>query len=89
MNNQKMELGKILITIKALNTFTKEEINESLTKYKELNFGAISDTEYKNNKVAVAYKGLIIGRYKLNEGTMLIYTAWDRSITTICLDNEF
>lgn len=87
--NNYFKLGEIVITLKAFNTFSKEEIHDSLERYKALDFGKITENQLKNNKVAVAYKGLILGKYKCSKGMMTIYTSWGRYRTTICLEEEF
>lgn len=89
MNKDNINFGETLITIQAFNKFSKEEINNALNRYKNLDFGDINEYERKSNKIAIKYEGFIIGRYKINNEPLVIYTNWYRSQTTVCTGEEY
>ena len=89
MNKDSINFGEILVTIEALNKFTREEINNALNKYKNLDFGDINEYERKSNKTAVRYEGFIIGRYNINNKPLVICTNWYRSHTTVYTGEEY
>lgn len=95
IDNYAFELGQVLATPLAIETFTAEEIGECLFKHMIGQWGDVCAEDAMRNMLALKSGARLMSVYKLsNERTMWIITeAKDdngfRSATTVLLPDEY
>jgi len=63
----------------------EEEVEESIKRFKNLDFGALDEEELnENTETIAAEEGLILSRYFLSWGCLSIITNLYTQITTLC-----
>lgn len=100
----KFELGELVMTKSINNRIANGDrqfakfVLDSLEKYRNCEWGELTEDDKKANDNSVANGGdMILGAYVydkndtgfLGEGKIYIITEWDRSVTTILYPHEY
>lgn len=91
----KFEIGKLFMTRAvsedmAENSQFAKEIHESMSQYKNCNWGTLCEEDKKLNDDAVKNgDDRILAKYKTCSGNIYIITEADRSMTTILFCEEY
>lgn len=91
--DKKFELGKIVATPGALETFTQEELQSSLVRHSSGDWGDLCATDKRENQRSLKENCRLMSAYKFetesNVRELWIITEWDRSVTTFLLPDEY
>lgn len=83
------ELGQVVMTRGAYNTFNEAQIISCITRHVFGDFGNLCYEDVKTNCEAIIYGNRILSSYNLPEGKLWIITEADRSYTTCLLPEEY
>jgi hypothetical protein len=85
------ELGRIVITSRAFNAISQEDIDTAISRHERCDWGEIDRVKAaRNNANALTDAGQIESLYKDSNGTLFsVMTHSDRSGTTIMLPEEY
>jgi len=88
---QKFYLGQTMITRNALCAVTQEEVIGALNRHLFGDWGSVDAREFRVNEQGVEDYGRLVSAYQSASSGKEFYvvTEWDRSLTTICLAEEF
>ena len=89
-SNRRFPLGQVVITQGALHDLPAEEVQESLLRHAEGDWGDVCKEDWELNDEALENEARLMSRYRTVEGVRFwIITEWDRSVTTIFLPLEY
>ncbi|MFM9959772.1 MAG: hypothetical protein ACKV2Q_00935 [Planctomycetaceae bacterium] len=89
-SSKRVPLGQVVITQGALNDLPAEEVQESLLRHAEGDWGDLCKEEWEQNDEALENEARLMSSYRTKKGIRFwIITEWDRSVTTIFLPLEY
>ena len=89
-SNRRFPLGQVVITQGALNDLPAEEVQESLLRHAEGDWGDVCKEDWALNDEALEHESRLMSSYRTKKGVRFwIITEWDRSVTTIFLPLEY
>ncbi len=81
----KFELGQIVATPGALDTFSREELAQCLKRHSEGDWGDLDAEDKATNEEALKKGHRLLSSYRLPAGKLYIITEANRKITTLLL----
>ena len=89
-SSKRVPLGHVVITQGALNDLPADEVQESLLRHAEGDWGDVCEEDLEQNNEALEHGATLRSRYRTKNGIRFwIITEWDRSVTTILLPLEY
>ncbi len=89
-SSKRVPLGQVVITQGALHDLPAEEVQESLLRHAEGDWGDLCEEDRAQNDEALEHEARLMSRYRTKNGIPFwIITEWDRSVTTILLPEEY
>ena len=89
-SSKRVPLGQVVITQGALNDLPAEEVQESLLRHAEGDWGDVCKEDWELNDEALENEARLMSSYRTKKGIRFwIITEWDRSVTTILLPLEY
>ena len=89
-SNRRFPLGQVVITQGALHDLPAEEVQESLLRHAEGDWGDVCKEDWAQNDEALEHEARLLSSYRTKKGIRFwIITEWDRSVTTILLPLEY
>ena len=89
-SNRRFPLGQVVITQGALHDLPAEEVQESLLRHAEGDWGDVCKEDWELNDEALENQARLMSSYRTKKGIRFwIITEWDRSVTTILLPLEY
>ena len=89
-SNRRFSLGQVVITQGALHDLPAEEVQESLLRHAEGDWGDVCKEDWAQNDEALENEARLMSSYRTKKGIRFwIITEWDRSVTTILLPLEY
>ena len=89
-SNRRFPLGQVVITQGALHDLPAEEVQESLLRHAEGEWGDVCKDDWERNDEALENEARLMSSYRTKKGIRFwIITEWDRSVTTIFLPLEY
>ena len=89
-SNRRFPLGQVVITQGALNDLPAEEVQASLLRHAEGDWGDVCKGDWALNDEALEHESRLMSSYRTKQGIRFwIITEWDRSVTTILLPLEY
>jgi hypothetical protein len=87
----KFELGQIVATPGALDTFSREELAKCLKRHSEGDWGDLDNEDKAANDDSLNpnHPGRLLSSYRLPSGKLYIITEWNRGVTTLLLPEEY
>lgn len=87
---RRLTLGMVVITLTTLERLTYDAIQEGLGRHLRGDWGEVCPEDRRLNDVALVQGNRLLSAYTDSKGTKYwVITAADRSVTTLCLPDEF
>lgn len=83
-------LGECVITANAKNQLHPEDVQRSLDRHAQGDWGDLCQDDWKQNELGVADSGRLFSRYRDRSHVLFyIITEHDRSVTTVLLPEDY
>lgn len=89
-SNERVPLGRMVVTANARNILTDEDINAAIDRHKSGDWGCIGEADWKANDNAIRSGERILSAYDSAAGEKFwIITEADRSYTTVLMPDDY
>lgn len=89
-SSKRFPLGQVVITQGAQRVLSAEEVERSLLRHAEGDWGDVGKGDWARNDEALENEARLLSRYRTKKGIRFwVITEWDRSVTTILLPLEY
>lgn len=88
--NQRFPLGRLVMTLNAKNALSIQDMNTSLNRHANCDWGDICEEDWETNNDALRNGHRLLSVYHSSAGKKFwIITEHDRSVTTILLPEDY